>query len=427
MDSFIINTEDFKLTQIDFIIRLLVSVGIGAVIGLEREYASMSEKVPHFAGIRTFIFVVMLGFVGGMMYFLFSPVIYITIILSVVVLTGLSYYITATRGDIGATTEFSIIISFFLGTLVLMGKLDISLATMVVVVVLLKAKLQLRSIVGKITAEELYDFIRYVVIALLIFPFLPDQDYGPYDALNPREIGWVIILTSGLGFIGYILMKFLGTGRGILLSGIIGGLVSSTAVTWVFAKKSRENEGISQSCATAILAASSIMVLRVFVWTYIFNRALFNDIFIKIAIVFLAAIGVALYFYLKQQKKDKTDSPIRQGKPLDLPGALVFGLIYIVILLVVNYANEQMGNEGLMISSAIAGLSDIDAITITISKLATPIAGFASFENAILIAIISNTIVKMGIALWAGSRSLRKYLYIGYGLVITVAVVILIL
>ena len=369
----------------------------------------------------------MLGFVGGMMYFLFSPVIYITIILSVVILTGLSYYITATRGDIGATTEFSIIISFFLGTLVLMGKLDISLATMVVVVVLLKAKLQLRSIVGKITAEELYDFIRYVVIALLIFPFLPDQSYGPYDALNPREIGWVIILTSGLGFIGYILMKFLGAGRGILLSGIIGGLVSSTAVTWVFAKKSRENEGISQSCATAILAASSIMVLRVFVWTYIFNRALFNDIFVRIAIVFLAAIGVAIYFYLKQQKKDKTDSSIRQGKPLDLPGALVFGIIYIVILLVVNYANEQMGDEGLMISSAIAGLSDVDAITITISKLATEVEGFAIFENAILIAIISNTLVKMGIAFWAGSKELRKFLYIGYGLMIAVSILLLVL
>ena len=427
MDNLIINTEEFKLTQLDFIIRLLVSVGIGAVIGLEREYASMSEKVPHFAGIRTFIFVVMLGFVGGMMYFLFSPVIYITIILSVVILTGLSYYITATRGDIGATTEFSIIISFFLGTLVLMGKLDISLATMVVVVVLLKAKLQLRSIVGKITAEELYDFIRYVVIALLIFPFLPDQNYGPYDALNPREIGWVIILTSGLGFIGYILMKFLGAGRGILLSGVIGGLVSSTAVTWVFAKKSKDNAAISRSCATAIMAASSIMVLRVFVWTYIFNRPLFNDIFLHIALVFLAGLGIAVYFYMKNEKKDHTGEAIRQGKPLDLPGALVFGLIYIVILIVVNYANRQMGNEGLMISSAIAGLSDVDAITITISKLAAEVGSFAIFENSILIAIISNTLVKMGIAFWAGSKELRKFLYIGYGVMIAVSFLMLLL
>ena len=427
MDSFIINTEEFKLTQLDFIIRLLVSIGIGAIIGLEREYASMSEKVPHFAGIRTFIFVVMLGFVGGMMYYLFSPLIYITIILAVIVLTGLSYYITATRGDIGATTEFSLFISFFLGTLVLMGKVDISLATMVVVVVLLKAKLQLRSIVGKITAEELYDFIRYVVIALLIFPFLPDENYGPYDALNPREIGWVIILTSGLGFIGYLLMKFLGTGKGILLSGIIGGLVSSTAVTWVFAKKSRENAAISQSCATAIMAASSIMVLRVFVWTYIFNRELFIDIFFRIVLVFLVGLGIAIFFYIKNEKKDHTGETIRQGKPLDLPGALVFGLIYIVILIVVNYANRQMGDEGLMISSAIAGLSDVDAITITISKLAAGVESFSSFENAILIAIISNTLVKMGIAFWAGSKELRKYLYIGYGAMITVSLLMLVL
>lgn len=427
LDKFIINTDHFQLTQADFIIRLLVSIGIGAVIGLEREHAAMMEKAKNFAGIRTFIFVVILGLVGGMLYYLFSPFIYIGVLIAVVVLTGISYFITASKGEIGATTEFSLIISFFLGTLVLMGKLEVSLSIMVVVVVLLSLKLRFRSIVDEITAQELYDLIRFVVIALLIFPFLPNENFGPYNIINPREIGWVIILTSGVGLVGYTLMKFLGTGRGILLSGIVGGLVSSTAVTWVFAKKSKESDELSGSCAIAILSASSIMVLRVLVWTWVFNRGLFNSIVIKILLVFIACIGAALLFYFRKRDQERTQAPIRKGKPLDLQGALVFGLIYIIILLVVNYANEQMGDKGLLISSAIAGLSDIDAITITISKLAQRTLDFSSAADAILVAVISNTVVKMSIALWVGSKSLRRYLYMGYGIIIAVAVVILLL
>src|SRR5690606_39238946 len=145
--------------------------------------------------------------------------VYVGILACVVIVTAISYYITASKGDIGATTELSVLIGFLLGTLLLLGKLEISLAITVVVVVLLSAKFRLRSFVGEITAEELYDFIRFVVIALLIFPFLPNEAYGPYKVINPHEIGWVIILTSGLGFVGYLLMKFLGPRRGILISG----------------------------------------------------------------------------------------------------------------------------------------------------------------------------------------------------------------
>lgn len=425
MDTYVINTETFQLTQLDFIIRLLVAIGIGLILGLEREHAALKEHVPGFAGIRTFVFVVLLGFMGGMAYFLLTPLVYTGILLSVIILTGISYFITASKGDIGATTEFSALIGFLLGTFSLLGKVEISLMITVIVVVLLSAKLGLQSFVGKITSEELYDFIRFVVIVLLVFPFLPDKGYGPYHIINPREIGWVVILTSGLGFAGYLLMKFLGPGRGILLSGIVGGLISSTAVSWVFAKKSREHENLSLHCAVAILAASSIMAVRVLVWTFIFNKAFFEETGFAIALVFLAGFGITLFFYFRQRGRTTVDTSIRQGKPLDLQGALVFGVIYTVILLVVSYANEEMGGRGLVISSAIAGLSDIDAITITVSKLAALDVEFSVAANAVFIAMISNTLIKMGIGIWAGSRSLRKYLYVGYGVIVLAAVVAL--
>lgn len=417
MDSILINTPDFQLTQMELIVRLLVALGAGFLIGLEREHAALTQKLNSFAGIRSFVFVTLLGFSGMMMALIFDPWIFIGLLVSVLVLIGVSYRATAAAGDLGTTTELSLLLSFVLGGLTFLGFVEISLMITVVVVVLLSAKFKLQDAIGKITSEELYDFIRFAVLVLLVFPFLPDDNMGPFDVLNPREIGWVVILTSGLGLVGYILMKLLGSGKGILLSGIVGGLVSSTAVTWVFAKKSKESPNISLHCAVAILAASSIMIIRVLIWAFIFNTQLFNRMVIPIAFVFVVALGVAIAFYYKQRKSESIDTDMGKGKPLDLQGALFFGVVYTVILLVVSYANEYLGEKGMLLSSAIAGLSDIDAITISVSKIAGESLALSIASNAILIATVSNTIVKLGIGISAGSLELRKHLFVGYGIV----------
>jgi uncharacterized membrane protein (DUF4010 family) len=214
-------------------------------------------------------------------------------------------------------------------------------------------------------------------------------------------------------------MKLLGSGRGILLSGIIGGLVSSTAVTWVFAKKSKESVELSLNCAVAILAASSIMILRVLIWTFIFNRELFERLYVAVIFVLLVALAVSITFYFRHKRREDTVTEMVNSKPLDLQGALFFGLVYMVILLVVSYANEYLGEKGMLLSSAIAGLSDIDAITISVSKITGQTLSLELASNAILIATISNTFVKLGIGVWAGSTQLRKHLVVGYGIVFT--------
>jgi uncharacterized membrane protein (DUF4010 family) len=415
LDTLLIDQESFTLTQGEFIIRLLVVIGIGSVIGLERQFRAMKENTEGFAGIRTFIFLVLLGFLAGLFYYLFSPWVYIALFIGVSILIAFTYWVSAAKGGRGATTEFSSLLAFVLGSLTFAGFIEISLMITVLIVVVLSSKFRIKTIIGRITAEELYDFIRFVVIGLLLFPFLPDQTYGPYDVLNPKEIGWVIILTSGLGFVGYILAKFLGARKGILLGGIIGGLVSSTAVTWIYSKKSKENESLSASCATAILAASSIMFIRVLIWTFIFNKTLFNSLIPSIGLLFLSAIGIMLYIFFKGKNKEINGAEMPRSKPLDLKGAMVFGLIYIMILLVVSYANENLGEGGTLVSSAIAGFSDIDAITISISKLSGESLELSIGAIAILIAVISNTLVKMGIGMYAGSRELQKNLLLGYG------------
>jgi uncharacterized membrane protein (DUF4010 family) len=418
MDQLIIDTELFKLTQEDFFIRLVVALGIGFVIGFERQRAAIREKVESFAGIRTFSLTALLGFLGGILYFVLSPTIFFILLLFVGVLTALSYFVIAQKGDIGATTEISLLLSFILGTFCLLGYLIISLVVMVVVIIFLSYKVQMRSIAGKITVEEWFAFIRFVIIALLIFPFLPNKNYGPYNNLNPYEIGWVIILTSGIGFIGHLLIKFLGSHKGILFSGLLGGLVSSTAVTWIFARKSKDAPAASLHCAITILSASSIMFIRILVWTFIFNKGLFKEMLLPVAIIFIAAISFPLYHFFRTQNDSLGHTHVPAGKPLDLQGAFTFGIIYVAILLVVSYANLHMGKSGLLLSSAIAGLSDIDAIAITLSKLKGSGITFSLGAKAILIAGLTNTLIKMGIGLWMGSAQIRRHLIIGYGIVL---------
>jgi uncharacterized membrane protein (DUF4010 family) len=426
LETLLIDQESFTLSQGNFIIRLLVAIGIGGLIGLERQYSAMKSRSKSYAGIRTFVFLVLLGFIAALFNYLFTPWIYLGFFIAVSILIGVSYWFTSSQGDHGATTEFSSLLAFVLGSMVFLGLIEISLMITVLILLVLSSKFKIKAIVGKITAEEMYDFIRFVVMALLIFPFLPDKTFGPYDVLNPKEIGWVIILTSGLGLVGYVLTKFLGAKKGILIGGIVGGLVSSTAVTWVYAKKSKENDALSASCATAILAASSIMFVRVLIWTSIFSQSLFTKLLPAIGLTFLAAIGITLYIFFRRQNRTDENAEIPLSKPLDLKGALVFGLIYSLIILLVSYANENLGSSGTIISSAVAGFSDIDAITISMSKLAGGSLDLGIAAIAVLVASISNTLVKMGIGIYAGSVALRKNLLIGYGSMFLTAIVTLI-
>jgi uncharacterized membrane protein (DUF4010 family) len=415
MDQLLIDTEYFTLSSWEFFIRLLVSIGIGVVIGLERQYSAIQEHANGYFGIRTFTFYALLGCVSVLFYFLFSPWIYIALFLGLVILTAVAYWQTALKGDRGLTTEVTALLTFVLGSMATYGLISFSLMLTVIVVVLLSSKFKIKTFVGKITAEELYAFIRFVVLALLIFPFLPNENYGPYEVLNPKEIGGVVLLTSALGFSGYVLIKTLGNHRGILLGGLLGGLVSSTSITWVYSKKSKENPSLSASCATAILGASSILYIRVGVWTALFYAPLFRSLAVYLLLLLVAALGVTFYTHLRENKPSSTSDNSALSKPLDLVGALIFGGIYVLILLAVSYANDYFGDQGTLISSALAGISDIDAVSISISKLTGTSIPLPLAEVAILIACLSNTLVKLGLGCYLGSPQLRKLLLRGYG------------
>lgn len=417
MEDFIIQNEHLQLTQMEFLYRMLVASGIGFVLGLEREFSKHSEKEELFAGIRTFTIVSLFGFIAALLSFILNEWVFAIGFFGVVFLVAIAYWIDARIGKTGGTTEFATIFTYLLGGLTLMGFLTESLAFMVIVVVILSLKIKLRSIIGRLTQEEIYAFVRFVVIALLILPFLPDKNYAPFNVINPREIGWVVVLTSGIGFVGYILMKFLGADRGILLTGIFGGMVSSTVVTWTFSKKSKEAPSLSSNYAMGIFAAATVMIVRVAVLVFIFNKALLEGLIVPLMILLFTGLGVTYFFYNKKTSNERFTEALPLGQPLNIRDALFFGVLYTGILILVSYASSEYGDKGIYLSSAISALTDIDAITISVSKLGRDTLATLTAQIAIILAAISNTVVKIGLALWNGSPLLKMYILIGYGLI----------
>lgn len=413
-DDLIISLKDIDLTQTDLLIRMLVATGIGFSIGLEREYSTREDQVRQIAGIRTFIFIVLLGFLCALMALIWGPWIFVAGFLGVVTFVGISYWVSSNKGEMGGTTEFTTLIAYLIGGSLLLGYIEISLAITVIVLTLLSLKLPLRNLIGQANREEVYAVIQFIVVLLLIFPFLPDRTVGPYDVFNPRELGWVVVIISGIGLAGYLLTRIFGMEKGILVTGFVGGIVSSTMVSWIYSRKSREFPQYSNECSVAILVASSLMVVRVFIWVWLFNASMVRTMFVPFLIVVLAGLAVAL-FYFKNAKdhKEISETP-KQGHPLDWRQSLLFAGFYTAIMFLVSYAGDEYGSKGVYISSGIAALTDVDAIAISVSKLAGRTLDMATAENAILLVALSNTIVKWGISLWNGSPALRRQVSIGY-------------
>jgi uncharacterized membrane protein (DUF4010 family) len=411
-----IQTENLSLTQVDFLIRLVMTTGIGFVIGLEREHHAMEEEKELFGGVRTFILIVLTGFLATLFGELLSYWITVTTLAGFLLISSFAYWGKQQRGHVGATTLIAGILAFTLGGIVLLGFFEAALPVMVIMVLTLSLKVRLHRLIDALSNEELFAFLIFVSITALLLPFLPDTQLGPYDAVNPYEIGWVIVLVSGLSFTAYMLVKFLGANRGLILTGIIGGLLSSTAVAWVFSKKSEKSDQLAVGSAIAILAASTLMVPRVLVWVYIFDRSLLSPLLLPFFLIVVAGAGIAYFFYRRYRPEVKNGTELPLDNPLRLQDALLFGFFYVGITLLVKFSDDKLGSSGTYLTSIVAALPNIDAITISMAKLGGTSISKQVAQNAILLAALSNTVVKLVISLWFGSATMRRYVLIGFGL-----------
>lgn len=401
-----------------FLVGLLISTGIGLIIGLEREYDKLQGG--SISGIRTFPIVSIAGFLLANLTGEFGNWIIVATIPALLIFLGFNHINKEPNHLQGHTTHFSLFVTFILGMMISKHLYKEGLAVAVIVVTLLALKDKFKSTLLKITEQELYATIKFFILSLLILPFLPDQKFGPDGILNLYEIGWVVVVVSVLNFIGYFLTKFAGSNKGILATALLGGLMSSTAVAWSFSSRSKENPELTNVYTAGILIASTIMFPRLAIVSYIFNPDIIKTLWLPFLLMFITGAVCSWWLYRKTEIKKSDETPISVGNPLDILSAIYFAVIFVIILISVYYSNTYFGNQGLYFSAIISGFADTDAITISVSKLAKEIDLSSTAAQIIVAATLSNSIVKMGIGFFKGNPQMKLRLGIGFGTVIFV-------
>lgn len=409
------------MDQLEIFWNLLIALGIGLLIGIERGWSGRKEdEGDRIAGIRTFSLVGLLGGVWAQLTHYVGEWILAAIFLALAGLITASYIIEAkvqSDKDIGITTEISLLLTFSLGAWAVFGYPIYALSTAVIVIVLLSLKPVLHRWLRIIEVKEIYAGIKLLVISVILLPLLPDQGYGPWQTLNPYWIWWMVVLISGLSFVGYILIKYTGERLGTLLTAITGGLASSTAVTLSLAQLTRQRNQLSSNIFIAgVLIASSIMFVRVAIEVSIVNPALLHPLWIPLAVMLVLTAGGGIWVWQQSQAAKEEQPAIELKNPLQLFTALQFGTLLAVILLLATAMEQWYGDEGIYLLSLFSGLMDVDAITLSLSRMAQNETTTAVATSGIIIAVIANTLVKAGLFMfWAGYKKSRLLLWIVLG------------
>ncbi|MDO8366944.1 MAG: MgtC/SapB family protein [Saprospiraceae bacterium] len=401
------------------LLSLIVSAGIGLIIGLEREFNTQDDPA-HVGGIRTFVLVAILGNVSDWVAKNTTPALLVAALAGFFILVCVAYYVQTQKGKIGLTTEAALLLTFLLGIANSKGLMQESLAVVVLMTVVLSLKDQLHGFIKQITKEELFAFIKFIVLALLILPMLPTEPFGPDNLLTPRDLGYIVVLVLSISFTGYLLLKFGSPQKGILLTSIIGGLFSSTLIAWVFSSKSRERPDLSPAYGSGIVLASTIMFVRVFFWAAIFAFPVAKDLFLPLLLMLLVSLAPT-WKVLRDHKKAEHAAPLIPGNPLDIKNAIFFVFLYIGITLLMSASRQWLTPAMTYLSGAVAGIADIDAISISTAKWATtPIGQTREAAIIILLAVMSNSLFKWLVSVFRGHRALRKSVGLGFGLVLLV-------
>ena len=386
-----------------------VALGLGVLIGLERERTRGEQLI--FAGVRTFSLVALLGaasvFAGEQ-----SGLTWIVavVFVAVTVLVMAAYFITANKGDIGITTEVSVLLTFLVGGLCAWGQVGVAGALAVAGMVLLALKGWLHGLAKRIEPSDVEATLKFAIITLIVLPLVPNTNYGPpgLEVINPYKTWLMVVLIAGLNFAGYILVKVVGREHGLGITGLLGGLVSSTAVTLSFAQRSRTEPSLAPVLALAILLAWTVMFFRVVVEVGVVNLSLAKDL--ALGMVLMGAVSLGISFFLWRRGRSKEKAEVETGhNPFELGEAIKFGGLFAVVIFIASAAQTYFGNTGLYLAGALAGLTDVDAIALSMANLALQDPGNSGpAARTVVIAVISNTMVKCGMAIWLGAPSMRR-------------------
>lgn len=408
----------------------LVALAAGGLIGLERQQDRAGSTKPRIGGVRTFPLLALAGALSA----LISHKMGIWPILAVLLIVGtflaVSYYkdwvIDTTSG---LTTPLAALITFLLGVLALHPEIPLApgprymliIASAAVVMALLSFKEPLHQVIQHVSNHDIYATAKFVILVLVVLPLLPDHTYGPLNVLNPFHIGLMVVLVAGISFLGYIASRLAGPNAGLLATGILGGLVSSTAVTVSMARQSKTSPPVSHHAALAILAASSTMFARTLVLIAIMNFSLFPLLIFPLGIMTAAGYGVVLFFYFKSRKALSTvNVEVSHRNPFELTFALQFGLLYGLVLFVAKAAQNVLGDAGIYASSILVGTTDVDPITLSMAQFHLNGLNAETAVMAITLAAMTNTISKTLLAVGLGGFQLARDVVPGMAAILAV-------
>ena len=410
------------MEQADLFYRFGAALAIGFLVGLQREFAHGGPDRKIIAGERTFALMGLIGCAAALIAdILSSPWAFAGILLALAGLIGVAYFVNAwQRGRIGLTSEMAAVVVVLAGALCYWGYLALAAAIAVATTVLLSLKVETDTFVRHLSREDIRATLQFAVITAIILPVLPNRTFGPppLNVLNPHKIWLMVIFISGISFLGYVLIKIVGARQGIGLTGLLGGLVSSTAVTLSFAQRSQREQELVKPFALAITIAWTMMFPRVIVEVAALNRPLLAVLWPPMAAATVVGVGYCIYLYLAQRTDEEGE--VNFSNPFELGPAIKFGLLYAVILLVSKAAQTYLGETGVYLSSTVAGLAGVDAITLSMAELSGPAGDLAlkTAGRAIVLAAMSNTAVKGSIVLTSGSPTLRRVLWPAFALML---------
>jgi uncharacterized membrane protein (DUF4010 family) len=391
-------------------IRLGLAGLIGLAVGTEREWSGHATGPrARFAGARTFFLLGLLGGISGWLIDSAARPLAIVLLAGGAALSIVAYAAaTLVTHDADGTTETAALLVLATGALAGLGRGAIASGVAAVAVAALAEKARIQQVVRRIEEKELRAAFHFAVLALVVLPLLPRGPYGPHDAVRPRELWSIVLLFSGLNFLGYAAQRAVGTERGYGVAGLLGGLVSSTAVALTFARRSRSEPERSAALALGIVGACTVLLARMGIVTAVLNGPLAFRLLpylLPAAVVSTLAVGLILL----RRAAPAPDSPIATDRnPLRLGSAIQMAVAFQVMLLVLPTATSRWGAGGLVGSAAVLGLTDMDALTFSLARAAGGTAPLDLAARALAVGVLANTVVKLIVVLAAGAPPLRR-------------------
>ena len=394
----------------DPLVGLGVATLIGLVIGIERQWSGHATgPQARFGGVRTFF---MLGLIGGLSGVFLqggwtAPA---TVLLAGGAGLLLAAYIISSRrpgADADATTEVAGLVVLALAVVAVLGWYLLAAGISALVVLALREKKLLHRAVDRIGEDEFRAAVQFAVLALVVLPLLPEGPYGPLGGLRPRALWGVVLLFSGLSFAGYIARRVAGPDLGYPITGLLGGVLSSTAVTLHFSRQSRREPRFSSPLALGVLAACTVLLPRVTIVAAILNPAVALALLPYLIPPAIVGTIILLTVFLRRNKDKAGTAEFEDKSPLRLWTAIQMAAALQAVIMAITFVRETWGSPGILASAAVLGLTDVDALTLSMSTMGEGEAVVALGAQAIAVGIMANTILKLTLALVLGSGSYR--------------------